>query len=91
MEKLQLKTDAHRQFNPVDRRPSPKAGILLMLWGLFMIVSVITALAASDSQGASPEKGNSPMQPAATVTVKDVPSLDGSQPGRVETFTFGLG
>ena len=56
-----------------------------------MIVSLAAAPAAPDSQNIPREKGNNPMQQAAMVSGKDIPPLDKSQPGRVETFTFGLG
>jgi len=73
------------------RRLSPRAGILLICGGLFLIVSLAAAPAAPDSQNIPREKGNNPMQQAAMVSGKDIPPLDKSQPGRVETFTFGLG
>jgi hypothetical protein len=91
MAKPQSRPDACRQLTSADRRRSPKARILPILFGLFVITFVTAALAAADLQGTPAEKGTNPMQQAATPFVRDVPPLDKSQPSRVETFTFGLG
>jgi hypothetical protein len=90
MTKLQLRSEAPSQPLFGGRRGSSAAGIWVIFLGL-VLISAAAAPAAAELQGPSTEKGNPPMQPAAAVSVKDVPPLDRTQPGRVETFTFGLG
>jgi hypothetical protein len=63
----------------------------MILWEIFLIICLTAAVAAADTQTSSLQKGTSAMQQAATVSGKDAPPLDRVLPGRVETFTFGLG
>jgi hypothetical protein len=90
MTKLQRRGEAPSQPPPGGRLFSPETVILMMMMSLLMLFAA-AAPAAADLKGASTEKGNHPMQPAAAMSLKDVPPLDRTQPGRVETFTFGLG
>jgi hypothetical protein len=73
------------------RRRSPGAKVFLILGEILLITCLAAALASADSQTTLVQKGNSPMQQTAAAQVKDVPPLDRLLPGRVETFTFGLG
>jgi len=79
------------RLTAAGRRRSPKTKVLLILGDIFLITCVTAALASADSQTTPLMKGNYFMQQAATVSMKDVPPLDRSLPGQVETFTFGLG
>jgi hypothetical protein len=91
MRKGTLRNGAHLCPAAAGRRRSPGTSILLILGEILLIISLSGALASADSQATPVKKGNDPMQQAATVSVKDVPPLDRSLPGHVETFTFGLG
>ncbi len=73
------------------RRRFPMTRIFLILGEIFLITCLTGALAQADNQTTQLKKGNDPMQQAAAVAVKDVPPMDRSVPGRVETFTLGLG
>ena len=91
MTKLSRESDTGGRLTPAGRRRSPIGGFFLIFLALVLIKSVTASLAVADSQGTPPVKGTNSMPQAATVTVRDVPPLDKSQPSRVETFTFGLG
>jgi hypothetical protein len=91
MEKLGQKTGAGLCLAAAGRRRSPFTRILLILGEILLITCLTGALASADSQTTQLTKGHNPMQQAAAVAVKDVPPIDRSLPGHVETFTFGLG
>ncbi len=92
MTKVQQRNGACRRSTPSDRRHSPKTGLVLVFWGLWIMIIFSTATrAVAGDQVAAPQKGITTMQQAATVSVNEVPPLDKSQPSRMETFTFGLG
>jgi hypothetical protein len=91
MRKCTQKPGACLCLAEAGRRRSPTTKILLILGEILLITCLTAALAPADNQTNPHEKGNYPMQQAATVSVKDVPPLDRSLPGHVETFTFGLG
>ncbi len=63
----------------------------LLLGGLVALAAITASLAAVGTPGSVPEKGTDLMQHAAVASGKDVPPLDRPQPGRLETFAFGLG
>jgi len=90
MEKPAHKPGAVLRLAAAGRWRSPLTKVFLILGEIFLITCLTGALASADSQTTQIEKGHNPMQPAA-VAVKDVPPIDRSVPGHVETFTFGLG
>ncbi len=75
----------------IVRRRSLMARVFLVLGEILLITSLTGALASADNQTTQPAKGHNSMPQAAKVAVNDVPFLDRSLPGHVETFTFGLG
>jgi hypothetical protein len=91
MRKGTLRNGAHLCPAAAGRRRSPGTSILLILGEILLIISLSGALASADSQATPVKKGNDSMQQAATVSVKDLPTLDRALPSQVETFTFGLG
>jgi len=91
MEKPAQKPGADLRLAAAGRWRSPFTKIFLLLGEIFLITCLTGALASADSQTTQLKKGNNPMQQAAAVAVKDVPPIDRSVPGHVETFTFGLG
>jgi hypothetical protein len=91
MDKRTLGTGADPHLAAAGRWIFPKTKILLILGEILLISCLTAALASADSQATTLLKGNDAMQQAATVSVKDVPPLDRSLPGHMETFTFGLG
>jgi hypothetical protein len=91
MEKPAHKPGAVLRLAAAGRWRSPFTRIVLILGEIFLITCLTGALAQAHSQTTQIEKGNNPMQQAAAVAVKDVPPIDRSAPGHVETFSFGLG
>jgi hypothetical protein len=91
MDKRTLGNGAGPHWAAVGRWLYPKTKILLILGEILLISCLTAALAQAYSQATTLMKGNDAMQQAATVSVKDVPPLDRSLPGHMETFTFGLG
>jgi hypothetical protein len=73
------------------RRPRPAAVLLVLLAGMLMIIYLTPGAISAESPQAIREKGTNPMQASATASLNTLPSLDVTQPSRVETFTFGLG
>jgi hypothetical protein len=70
---------------------SQKTGILLTFLGILGISLLTAAGAKAGNNIPFQEKGTNTMQQAAPAQVRNIPSLDVSQPAQVETFTFGLG
>ena len=91
MGKHTLRTGACLGLAEAGQRRSPATKILLIFWEIFLITCLTAAAASADNQTNPHEKGNYSMQQAVTVSTKDVPPLDRSLPGHMETFTFGLG
>ena len=91
MGKIQLKPEPLTRPAPARWRRFPGTGIPLLLMGLVGLIFSAAALASAASQSTPLEKGNNPVQQALKTSTTDIPPLDRTHPGRVETFTFGLG
>jgi len=92
MEKFVQKPGAVLRLAAAGRRRSSLTRVFLILGEIFLITCLTGALASADSRTTQIEKGHNPMHmQQAAAAVKDVPPLDRSVPGHVETFTFGLG
>ena len=82
---------AGRQSTRRGRYPSSTKLTALLLGGLVALAALTASLAAAPAPGPVPEKGTDLMEHATAAAAQGMPPLDRPQPGRLETFAFGLG
>ena len=82
---------AGRQSTRSGRCSSSTKLTALLLGGIVALAALTASLAAAPAPGPVPEKGTDLMEHATAAAMKGIPPLDRPQPGRLETFAFGLG